>query len=455
MNIKSFPNSEYSFKLYINYDKLPMKKVKATTGGHALVNLGYFSMDKYNKAKTKEQVLDSTECDLIIDGKPVKPLQWAEFGICIDANGSMKMGIPTGQSNYCCGLPPQYYSGTKYCMNTKVEKNGCTHIGFMANGTPVIAVALKNAPMTNDELNAKMLAYGCVDILRYDGSWSSQFDFGDGQMGIPSQERIVQSYLLIYKRNAEQKPDTGGTVVGKTKLIALDAGHGKYTAGKRCLNSIDPNETREWFLNDRISRYVEKGLSEYDCYTMRVDDITGESDVPLATRVKIANDAKADAFISTHANAGINGESGGGICVFTCNNCSPNSTALQDAIYEHTVKETGLKGNRATPKPKSDFYVIKNTNMPAILGEYGFMDSTVDTPIILTDDFARKCAKGIVDGIVAVMGLEKKVPAVNKPWYTDCQNWVVNKGIADGKNPDAPATKAEVWQMLYNLMGGK
>ena len=48
--------------------------------------------------------------------------------------------------------------------------------------------------------------------------------------------------------------------------IALDAGHGLYTAGKRCLKAIDPNETREWWLNDRICDKVEKKLASYDGY---------------------------------------------------------------------------------------------------------------------------------------------------------------------------------------------
>lgn len=34
--------------------------------------------------------------------------------------------------------------------------------------------------------------------------------------------------------------------------IALTAGHYYYTPGKRCLKSIDPNETREWVLTDPI-----------------------------------------------------------------------------------------------------------------------------------------------------------------------------------------------------------
>ena len=45
--------------------------------------------------------------------------------------------------------------------------------------------------------------------------------------------------------------------------IALDAGHGLYTAGKRCLKSIDPNETREWSLNSRIAEKVTEKLETY------------------------------------------------------------------------------------------------------------------------------------------------------------------------------------------------
>ena len=59
------------------------------------------------------------------------------------------------------------------------------------------------------------------------------------------------------------------------KLIALDAGHGMVTAGKRCLQSLDPNQTREWWLNDRIMDQVQSLLATYDCQVLRVDDTTG------------------------------------------------------------------------------------------------------------------------------------------------------------------------------------
>lgn len=191
-------------------------------------------------------------------------------------------------------------------------------------------------------------------------------------------------------------------------IIAIDAGHYNDTPGKRCLKSIDPNETRERFLNARMAEHVEELLKAYDCEVMRCDDRTGKTDPSLSERAARANRAGAGAFISIHHNAGVNGGKGGGICVFAAENASKTSLTLQRAVYDETVKRTGLKGNRATPLPVANFTVIYKANMPAVLGEFGFMDSTTDVPIILTDDFSVKCAQGIVAALVKTFGIKKK-----------------------------------------------
>ena len=191
-------------------------------------------------------------------------------------------------------------------------------------------------------------------------------------------------------------------------IIALDAGHYNNTPGKRCMKSIDPKETRERFLNARMAEHVEELLNAYDCEVMRCDDRTGKTDPSLSERAARANRAGAGAFISIHHNAGVNGGKGGGICVFAAENASKTSLTLQRAVYDETVKRTGLKGNRATPLPIANFTVIYRANMPAILGEFGFMDSTTDVPIILTDGFSLKCAQGIVAALVKTFGIKKK-----------------------------------------------
>ncbi|MCL2152445.1 MAG: N-acetylmuramoyl-L-alanine amidase [Oscillospiraceae bacterium] len=191
--------------------------------------------------------------------------------------------------------------------------------------------------------------------------------------------------------------------------IALDAGHYKYTPGKRCLKALDTNETREWTLNDRVARYLEFALNEYDdCSVIRVDDRTGETDTPLATRAGSANSAKAGYFISIHHNAGIKGGSGGGVVIYTTKNPNAARTQLQKEVYSNVIEHTGLKGNRGTPLAQENHTVTYRANMPAVLCELGFMDSATDVPIILTEEFAIEAAIGVADALVQIAGLKKK-----------------------------------------------
>lgn len=195
--------------------------------------------------------------------------------------------------------------------------------------------------------------------------------------------------------------------------IALGAGHGINTPGKRCLKSLDPNETREWWLNDRICDHVESLLKDYAGYSLlRLDDSDdGEENPALADRVSRANTWGADFYLSVHHNAGVNGGAGGGIVAFSHPRSSKVSVEWRDALYDALIAHTGLKGNRSTPKATSDLYVLRKTTMPAVLLELGFMDSRSDVPVILTDEYAQNCAKAIVEVLAKRGKLTKKKPS--------------------------------------------
>ena len=186
--------------------------------------------------------------------------------------------------------------------------------------------------------------------------------------------------------------------------IAIDAGHGRHTEGKRCLKSLDPYETREWQLNERIARYVVEHLQKAGHEVKRLDDVTGQTDVPLKTRTNTANNWGADFCVSIHHNAGINGGSGGGVVSIVYLKVGATTKKLQSEIYNNVIAQTGLCGNRAEPLASMNLHMCRETKMSTVLIENGFMDSKTDVPIILTDDFARKCALGIAKGVVAVAG---------------------------------------------------
>lgn len=177
------------------------------------------------------------------------------------------------------------------------------------------------------------------------------------------------------------------------------------TLGKRCLKSIDPAQTREWYLNDRIADAVQKILASYDCTVIRVDDTTGAKDVSLFNRVKAANNANADIYISIHHNAGINGGTGGGTVVYYCSTKAERKKQAK-RLYDSIVNRTGLVGNRSQKVINNGFYVIKNTKMPAFLIENGFMDSQTDVPVILSENHAVKTAQGVVAFLAKELSLK-------------------------------------------------
>ena len=191
--------------------------------------------------------------------------------------------------------------------------------------------------------------------------------------------------------------------------IAIDAGHYLYTDGKRCLKSLDPNETREWVLNNRVAIATEKYLKSAGHEILRVDDVTGKTDVSLAERCRRANAWGAKYYLSIHHNAGINGGKGGGIVVFILPGISGETVLAQKAIYNHAVARAELKGNRSNGTPTADFQVLRDTAMPASLIECGFMDSSTDIKYILDPEWSDKIALGIAEGICEIYGGTVKI----------------------------------------------
>lgn len=191
-----------------------------------------------------------------------------------------------------------------------------------------------------------------------------------------------------------------------TKVIAVDAGHGHNTPGRRCDKRYDPNQTHEWDLNNRVAYYEIEYLKEYDVKIVRLDDPTGVKDVSLATRTNKANANNCDFVISNHHNSG----NGNGLESYHDKRVTENSAEYQMylTIHNEAIKATG-QGNRglrsSTQSAPGDLAILRDTKMPAILIEAGFMDNAIDTPKIITDDFARKYARGVVNGLVKVLGL--------------------------------------------------
>ena len=199
--------------------------------------------------------------------------------------------------------------------------------------------------------------------------------------------------------------------------IAYCAGHGKNTAGKRLPKALDPNQTREWVLNDRVADHFARAALEYENVAiLRTDDISGSEDISIKTRVEKAAAWDADVYVDMHHNAGIALGTGGGVVAFSYPG-NVRGKAYRDAVYDAVIAAGALKGNRASPKQEKNYETLRRCHkagIPAVLMEYGFMDSRTDAPVILNDAYSRLVAYATMAGIAEAAGLRKKTAGKNK-----------------------------------------
>lgn len=190
--------------------------------------------------------------------------------------------------------------------------------------------------------------------------------------------------------------------------ICLDAGHGINTPGKR-----SPDGMREWVFNSAVANYMKAELTKYQgVEIMFAHDPTGKVDVPLKTRTDKANNWKADLYVSIHANANT-GKMGdwGGIDTFVFNNVG-HAVKLAAVVQKNLITATQLR-NRGVKI--ANFHVLRETKMPAILIEHGFMDSYTDLPHLKSESYRKKCAESNVKSIVQYFGLKLKATPAPAP----------------------------------------
>jgi N-acetylmuramoyl-L-alanine amidase len=193
--------------------------------------------------------------------------------------------------------------------------------------------------------------------------------------------------------------------------IAGCAGHGGYkslnpkvysTSGKRT-----PDGEPEWDFNNKVILAFEETLKQYENVEfLRTDDRTGRTDVPLKTRTNKANAWGADAYFSFHEN-GNTGKWGnwGGTETFCYG--SGESLELAKVIHDAQLKAYGLRDRGV--KVGKDLHIIRETNMPAVLLEGAFMDSTTDIVKLRDDNVLRNVGCEVAHAVAKYYGLKKKV----------------------------------------------
>lgn len=196
-----------------------------------------------------------------------------------------------------------------------------------------------------------------------------------------------------------------------TKTIIADAGHGLFTLGKE-----DPNGVKEWTYNQKVLKAFVAYLNEHygGFRIVRTDDPTGRRDVPLTERTGTAIAQGGDVLVSFHHNA-LNGRWGthGGVETFVMTplSANPASLSLARLVHPEVVKAMGLRDRGIKPM---NLHMLRETNIPSILVEGGFMDSLTDIDALRDDAKLKAQGEAIARGVATFLGLPKKedVPKV-------------------------------------------
>ena len=186
------------------------------------------------------------------------------------------------------------------------------------------------------------------------------------------------------------------------KLIAIDDGHGNQTPGKRTPVFPDGSQMLENEFNAPTASYLAEALKQQGFQTIFV--APEDADTPLATRVARANVAHADVYVSIHANAyGNDWNSANGVESWIYQNATEDTLRLGLAVQAALAAQTGLS-NRGL-KRSSDLYVLRQTDMPAVLVECGFMTNLAEAKLLKSQTFQKRCADAICQGLCVYFGV--------------------------------------------------
>jgi N-acetylmuramoyl-L-alanine amidase len=199
-----------------------------------------------------------------------------------------------------------------------------------------------------------------------------------------------------------------GMVSGKK--VVIDAGHGGGDPGAKSNSGLVEKK-----LNLDIALKLKKYLSRVGVYCIMIREtdrdffdasngITHKKRRDLIHRTQIANQSRADLYLSIHANSFPQTIYRGAQTFYEKNN--PESRRLAQAIQYHLVKDLG-PNNRVAKA--GDFRVLNDTVMPGVTIEVGFMSNPEEARLLGDSSYRERVAEAIYRGVVRYLAKEDAV----------------------------------------------
>lgn len=258
------------------------------------------------------------------------------------------------------------------------------------------------------------------------------------KMAITDAPELKNNQLYVSNKflsDAEEFFNQKSEVPFKVGAILIDAGHGGKDPGALKTYKINGKDVtiREKDINLKVAKMLYERL--HDAYPQKQIILTRSTDVflTLGERTDIANNVKvgeneAVLFISIHVNSSLNKSSSGYEVwylspgyrrtvldksavdndknLFTIMNSMLEeeyttesimiAKFIMDGLQAQIGKESTARGIRA-----EEWFVVKNSNMPAVLIELGFVSNQKEALLLNDEKYLKKATLGIYNGITA------------------------------------------------------
>ena len=200
-----------------------------------------------------------------------------------------------------------------------------------------------------------------------------------------------------------QAVSAGASMQGRT--FVLDAGHGGRDGGTSGVGS----GVRESDINLKITRILEQALLKEGATVImtRTDEnaIAPSKDADMAKRREIISSSGQCATVSIHQNRYEDAAVRGPQVFYAPGSAEGNK--LAEAI------QTQMNEQLEVPKPKDaaegNYYITKSGSAPAVIVECGFLSNPEEDALLNREEYQKKIAKAIRDGLAEYLQMEETV----------------------------------------------
>jgi len=176
--------------------------------------------------------------------------------------------------------------------------------------------------------------------------------------------------------------------VRKTYIVVLDPGHGGRDVGAAGINGL-PEKEFTLSLAQKVRDLFGKE-EQIQVYMTRDDDTFISTQDGF--RPNYANNLKADLFVSIHGNSFSSASVSGTESYYH----DLSSRQFAAIVHKHVARATGLRDRGLRRK---DLFVLRDTHMPAVLLEIGYLTNPHDERLLGDENFQEKVAEAVVRGV--------------------------------------------------------